>query len=161
MVMRVWLWQTWDYNVQGVLIWASNYWTSPAVYPNSLQNPYLDTMAWVPTDHRPFGNGDGRFIYPPEAAADGSQKDFVADDPVSCIRLEMFRDGMEDYEYFVILKKLLAAKGDTLLPHKRTEYEALLKVPAAVSASLTQFTTSPETLEWHRAKLAKAIAELQ
>ena len=161
MDMRVWLWQTWDYNVQGVLIWASNYWTSPAVYPNSLQNPYLDTMAWVPTDHRPFGNGDGRFIYPPEAAADGSQKDFVADDPVSCIRLEMFRDGMEDYEYFVILKKLLAAKGNTLLPTKRAEYEALLKVPAGVSASLTQFTTSPETLEWHRAKLAKAIAELQ
>ncbi|MBO7091785.1 MAG: hypothetical protein J6W23_08360, partial [Victivallales bacterium] len=72
-----------------------------------------------------------------------------------------FRDGMEDYEYFVILKKLLAAKGDTLLPTKRAEYEALLKVPAGVSASLTQFTTSPDTLEWHRAKLAKAIAELQ
>ena len=159
--MRVWLWQTWDYNVQGVLIWASNYWTSPAVYPNSLQNPYLDTMAWIPTDHRPFGNGDGRFIYPPEAAADGTQKDFVADDPVSCIRLEMFRDGMEDYEYFVILKKLLATKGDTLSPAKRAEYEALLKVPADVSASLTQFTTSPQSLEWHRAKLAKAIAELQ
>ena len=81
--------------------------------------------------------------------------------PLHLSPLEMFRDGMEDYEYFVILKKLLAAKGDTLLPTKRAEYEALLKVPAAVSASLTQFTTSPETLEWHRAKLAKAIAELQ
>ena len=105
--------------------------------------------------------GSDELVYPPEAAADGTQKEFIADDPVSCIRLEMFRDGMEDYEYFVILKKLLAAKGDTLLPHKRAEYEALLKVPADVSASLTKFTTSPELLEWHRAKLAKAIAELQ
>ncbi|MBQ9367916.1 MAG: DUF4091 domain-containing protein [Victivallales bacterium] len=164
--MRVWLWQTWDYNVQGVLIWASNYWTSAQAYPNSLQNPYLDTMGWVsgahlmPGTRQPFGNGDGRFIYPPEAAADGTQADFVADAPVGCYRLEMFRDGIEDYEYFVMLKKLLAAKGDKLSAEKRAEYEALLKVPADVSASLTSYTASPAPVEAHREKLARAIVVL-
>ena len=165
--MRVWLWQTWDLQIDGVLIWATNHWTSPAAYPNSLQNPYLDPMSWVSGydtpagTRRPWGNGDGRFVYPPEACADGTQEGFVEDAPVGCIRLEMLRDGIEDYEYFAMLRKRLAERGGKLSPAKRAAYEALLKVPAEVTSSQTTFTASPAPIEAHRDKLAKAIAELQ
>ena len=164
--LRVWLWQTWDYQVDGILVWASDYWTSPCAYPDSLQNPYKDPMSWVsgydtPAGVRsPWGNGDGRFVYPPEAAADGKQNGPVMDDPVVSIRFEMLRDGIEDYEYFVMLKCLLAAKGANLPEAKRAEYEALLTVPENVTRTMTDFTKDPATYEAHRLKLAAAIAEL-
>ncbi|MBR4673443.1 MAG: DUF4091 domain-containing protein [Victivallales bacterium] len=165
--MRVWLWQTWDLNIDGILIWATNHWTSPCAYPDSLQNPYLDPMSWVSGydtpkgTKKPWGNGDGRFVYPPESIADGTAEAFVDEPPVGCIRLEMLRDGIEDYEYFAMLKKLLTAKGDKLSDAKRAECEALLKVPADVTTSPINFTGSPAPMEAHRAKLAKAIAQLQ
>ena len=164
--MRVWLWQTWDYQVDGILVWASDYWSSPCAYPDSLQNPYEDPMSWVsgydtPAGVRsPWGNGDGRFVYPPEAAADGKQNGPVMDDPVVSIRFEMLRDGIEDYEYFAMLKRLLAAKGANLPTAKRAEYEALLTVPENVTRTMTEFTKDPATYEAHRLKLAAAIAEL-
>ena len=164
--MRVWLWQTWDYQVGGILVWASNYWTSPCAYPDSLQNPYEDPMGWVsgydtPAGVRtPWGNGDGRFSYPPEAAADGKQEGTVMDDPVPSIRMEMLRDGLEDYEYFAMLKRLLAAKGATLPEAKRAEYEKLLIVPEDVTHTMMDFTKDPTPYEAHRLKLAAAIADL-
>ena len=106
----------------------------------------------------PWGNGDGRFLYPPLAAARPS-KTPVLDGPVDSYRLEMLRDGLEDYEYFAMLKRLLAARTD-LAPAARARYEALLKVPAEVYASLTSFATDPAPMEAHRLKLARAIEEL-
>ena len=116
-----------------------------------------DTPAGVRT---PWGNGDGRFSYPPEAAADGKQEGTVMDDPVPSIRMEMLRDGLEDYEYFAMLKRLLAAKGATLPEAKRAEYEKLLIVPEDVTRTMMDFTKDPATYEAHRLKLAAAIAEL-
>ncbi len=166
--LRVWLWQTWAERVTGVLIWETVYWTSDTVYqdPAHPQNPYLDPMCWVvdgalaPGTKRPWGNGDGRFLYPPEAAADGKPAAPVLDGPVETLRLELLRDGIEDYEYFVILKRLLTEKGAKLDPRARANDEALLTVPADVSASLTSFTRDPATIESHRDKLARAIVEL-
>ncbi len=77
--LRVWLWQTWQRQIEGILVWHTNYWTSAAAYPDRAhpQNPYADPMGWVsgystpPGSRRAWGNGDGRFLYPPVAAADG------------------------------------------------------------------------------------------
>ena len=168
--MRVWLWQTWAERVTGILVWETVYWTSDAAYPDrsAPQNPYLDPMSWVsgysaPTGMKSaWGNGDGRFLYPPLAAADGrrSQTPVLAG-PVSSFRIEMLRDGLEDYEYFVILKRLLEQKGGKMGGRDRSRMEALLKVPAEVSTSLTSFTRDPAPIEEHRERLARAIAALQ
>ncbi|MDD4622233.1 MAG: DUF4091 domain-containing protein [Kiritimatiellae bacterium] len=168
--MRVWLWQTWAERVTGILVWETVYWTSDAAYPDrsAPQNPYLDPMSWVsgysaPTGMKSaWGNGDGRFLYPPLAAADGrrSQTPVLAG-PVSSFRIEMLRDGLEDYEYFVILKRLLEQKGGKMGGRDRSRMEALLKVPAEVSTSLTSFTRDPAPIEEHRERLARAIIALQ
>jgi hypothetical protein len=102
--LRVWLWQTWQRQIEGILIWQSTYWTSSAAFPDSLQNSYEDPMAYVSGYSTPigtkknWGNGDGRFLYPPESAAGGSPEPNL-EPPVSSIRWEMLRDGVEDLDY--------------------------------------------------------------
>ncbi|MBM4020091.1 MAG: DUF4091 domain-containing protein, partial [Planctomycetes bacterium] len=139
--MRVWLWQTFQRRIDGILVWQTNYWTSETAYPDRAlpQNPYEDPMSWVSgygTEkgaRRPWGNGDGRFMYPPESAAGASPAGPVLDGPVESIRLEMLRDGIEDYEYLVILRRLLAGRGAKLAAGERQRLEALLEVPEEIT----------------------------
>jgi succinate dehydrogenase flavin-adding protein (antitoxin of CptAB toxin-antitoxin module) len=95
------------------------------------------------------------------AAADANPSGPVLEGPVDSIRWEMLRDGIEDYEYFVILQQLLEAKGNRLSQAQRNEYLRLLDVPADVTADMTTFTKDPAPLETHRDRLARAIAALR
>ncbi|MBX7257611.1 MAG: DUF4091 domain-containing protein [Candidatus Hydrogenedentes bacterium] len=165
--LRAWLWQTWMYKIEGVLVWASNLWSTSPAYKDSFQNPYEDAMSWVSgngtkpdNDKEPWGNGDGRFMYPPEAAADGTQAETILDGPVDSIRWEMLRDGIEDYEYMVILKKLLAERGAQLSASKREKFERLLVVPAEITSGLKVYTKDPAPIEKHRDRVAQAIEAL-
>jgi len=166
--LRVWLWQTWQRQINGILVWETNYWTSGAAYPDRAhpQNPYEDPMGWqsgysTPDGQkRAWGNGDGRFVYPPVEAADGNPGRPILEGPVDSIRWEMLRDGIEDYEYFVILKRLISAKGDRLSATHKVEYTALLDVPAGVTKDMTTFTKDPAAIEQHRDRVARAISAL-
>jgi Glycoside hydrolase 123, catalytic domain/Glycoside hydrolase 123 N-terminal domain len=166
--LRVWLWQTWQRKISGILVWETDYWTSSAAYPdaNHPQNPYADPMSWrsgysTPKGQkRPWGNGDGRFIYPPEAAADAHPSAPVLDGPVATIRWEMLRDGIEDYEYMAMLQRLLKAKKDKLTADQRQGYAALLEVPADITSDMTTFTKDPAPIEARRDQIARAIVRL-
>jgi hypothetical protein len=166
--LRVWLWQTWQRNIEGILVWDTNYWTSSAAYPDPArpQNPYEDPMGWTSGystpagERRPWGNGDGRFIYPPEAAADGNPPQPVLEGPVDSIRWEMLRDGIEDYEYLAMLKRLIAEKRHRLTAVQVREFESLLDVPESITKSLTQFTVDPAPIEARRDEIARAIERL-
>ncbi|MCC6143666.1 MAG: DUF4091 domain-containing protein [Candidatus Hydrogenedentes bacterium] len=165
--LRAWLWLTYKYNIQGILVWAIDYWSSSSAYPDQPQNPYEDPMGWVsgystPSGVRlPWGNGDGRFIYPPEAAADGRPAGPVLEGPVDSVRWEMLRDGIEDYEYFVILKRFIAEKGEKLSPEEKAGYEALLQVPESVAVDPTHYNDNPGPMNQHRDDLARAIGAIQ
>lgn len=162
---RAWLWQTWQRKIEGVLIWEVNYWTSPTAYPDQPQNPYEDTMSWAsggkPGTKGPWGNGDGRFLYPPETAANGRPEKFIADAPVDSIRWESFRDGIEDYEYLVTLRRLLGECGSKLDAAKRAGLTKLLEVPPKISADVKNFTHSPAPIEERRRAVARAIESLK
>jgi hypothetical protein len=163
--LRVWLWQTWQRRIDGVLIWETTHWSSEAAYPDPKhpQNPYDDPMGWTagygtPAGARvPWGNGDGRFVYPPEAAADGHPDAPVLEGPVDSIRLEMLRDGIEDYEYLAMLDRLVQALPEA----DRAPYKALLDVPTSITADLTHFTSDPAPIEERREAVARAIEALQ
>ncbi len=167
--LRVWLWQTWKRNIEGILVWQSSYWTSGAAYPDRAnpQNPYEDPMGWVSGystpkgNKRPWGNGDGRFIYPPEAAADAHPEKPVLDGPVDSIRWEMLRDGIEDYEYLAILKRLIEQTKDKLSPSQQKRLASLLEVPDSITKSMTSFTKDPAPIEARRDEIARAIAQLK
>jgi len=166
--MRVWLWQTWQRGIDGVLIWRVNHWTQNSAYPDKdhPQNPYADPMSWSPKMDvlgrvQRYGNGDGRFIYPPLACADGRPSRPVMDAPVDSIRWEMLRDGIEDYEYLAMLKRAIAERGANLPKEDRARAEALLEVPAEITSDTTTFTKSPAPIESRRDAIAREIEALR
>ncbi len=148
--LRTWLWQTWGYGVEGILIWETNFWNQYArLKPPARQNPWEDPMSY--SESGTWGNGDGRFIYPPNRDNDRKQK--FLDGPISSLRWEILCDGVEDYEYFALLRELVKSKPDAAA-------EALLKVPPSVFTDMTHFNTDPTPLLQHREKLARAIERL-
>ena len=92
---------------------------------------------------------------------DPGAKETVIEPPIVTVRTEMLRDGIEDFEYFAMLKRLLKERGASLDPSVRASFEKLLVVPATVSASLTSYARDPANLEKHRIALARAIAALR
>ncbi|MBN2308670.1 MAG: DUF4091 domain-containing protein [Candidatus Hydrogenedentes bacterium] len=164
--LRVWLWQTWQYKMIGVLVWHTNLWTTGEAYPDTPQNPYEDAMSWMTGygtkrgEKKPWGNGDGRFMYPPEAAASGQQAETVLDGPVDSIRFEMLRDGIEDYEYLAILQRALEARKGTMSARKYRRYSKLLEVPESITSDLTTYTKDPAPIEKQRDRIARAIERL-
>ncbi len=161
--LRVWLWQTWQRKIAGVLVWESDYWTSRG---DPWQNPYEDPMGYVagsrPEEHHYWGNGDGRFLYPPlAAAAPGiSGEKPVIEPPVSSIRWEMLREGIEDYEFLWLLRDLIAKKRSLLPAERLRAYESLLQVPESITRNARTFTTDPAPVYARRAAVAEAIEQL-
>ncbi len=77
------------------------------------------------------------------------------------IRWELLRDGIEDYEYFWLLREhveRLKASGAAASLYE--EEQALLEVPDDVCSDLTHFAITPEPIHRHRARLAAAIEKL-
>ncbi|MBI2949393.1 MAG: DUF4091 domain-containing protein [Verrucomicrobia bacterium] len=166
--LRLWPWQSWQYGVNGILIWATIYWNSSAAFPPpKLQDPWADPMSYVSGyDFKPghvgyWGNGDGRFLYPPRRNPESSTEPNL-DAPINSLRWENLRDGMEDYEYFWRLQQAIervqARSGENELVK---EARALLAVPADISKDLTHFTTDPRPILAHRERVARMIERLQ
>ena len=157
--MRVWAWQTWQRDIVGLLVWATTYWQTHGNVP---QNPYKDPMSYSGEPGYPYyGNGDGRLLYPPLAAAEpDAARGPILDPPVSCIRLEMLREGIEDYEFLWLLGDLIGRKRASLTAEQVKTYQALLQVPKEITAGMTRFTTDPRPIYARRAAIAQAIEEL-
>lgn len=166
--LRLWPWQSWQYGVSGILIWSTTYWTSSAAYsPPRLQNPWKDPMSYIsgygqkPGEIGYWGNGDGRFLYPP-CRDPNHATTLCLDGPIDSIRWENLRDGMDDYEYFWLLQQAVervrAKQGETALVKTARR---LLKVPDTISRDLTHFTDDPRLLDAHRDHVARIIERLQ
>ena len=165
--LRLWPWQSWQYGVQGILVWETTYWTSSCVYSNKLQNPWEDPMSYVSGYDFPvgyvgyWGNGDGRFLYPPRRNPNTSTEPCL-DEPVNSIRWEQLRDGVEDYEYLWLLSKHCERVAKKQPDHPLLKKaQSLLVVPENISASLTKFTTDPREILNHREKIARMIEQIQ
>ncbi len=135
---------SWKYQPDGFLYYALN----GGDAGSSRRDGVL--CRWNAESYRGF-NGDGRFLYPGDNG------------PVSTIRLENLTDGLEDYEYFWVLRDLTerldrhelgqTATGRALLESART----CLAVPESTIASLTKFTTDPRELARIRERVADSI----
>ena len=166
--LRVWHWQTWQRDIVGTLVWQSNYWTSTAAFPDQPQDPYEDPMGYVSGYSTPrgvkrfWGNGDGRFLYPPLAASvpGKSGSDPVIAPPVSSIRWEMLREGVEDYEFLHLLRQRLEEKQGALSDERLQSWRKLLEVPPEITADMTTFTTDPAPIYERRRAVAEAIEAL-
>ena len=114
--MRMWIWATRTLNLKGILIWRNNYWNSmSAVEGGNLQNPWDEPASFVYFDRSSemtndiWGNGDGRLFYPNNRAPGVDTETAYTGRPVPCVRLEILRDGIEDYEYLHQLEEKIPA----------------------------------------------------
>jgi len=146
---RILPWISWRHGVTGILYWSTTYWK---------ENPYEAPMSHSP-DGGKWGNGDGHLLYP---ATRKPSDNFVAKGPVDSIRWEMIRDGIEDYDYFRILKDRLG-KGRTSgkSPAAIAKAEAALKMVDECGKSRTEYERNPAKLEAVRTKVAEAIEALK
>ncbi len=161
--LRIWHWQAFERDIVGTLIWSTTYWTSVDPEPGQAQNPYLDPQAYVSGTAREarrfWGNGDGRFLYPPLRAATPGRNDGkpIIEPPNESMRWEALREGAEDYDMLSMLKNL--AKERDLSPEQREDVERLLDF-TPITTSLTEFSTDPDVLYKRRAEIASAIVAL-
>ena len=96
---RAFQWMAYVFGVQGELYYASDLCFAQACGPTgaTTNDPLLSIYSFG-------GNGDGTLYYPGRVSAIGGTHHI----PLSSIRFELIREGMEDYE----LLHMLDAKGD-------------------------------------------------
>lgn len=153
-------WQTRKIGASGMLYWT-------VFWVNKLKNKAFNTENAFPdspfdfsrsqfyTDEWVHANGDGMLLYPGKNLT-----------PLSSIRLEIIRDGIEDYEYFVILDNLIKeiesipeykSKGAQNLLHAARR---LTKVPDSIVKSATEYSKNPDLILEYRKSIANMIEQL-
>lgn len=93
-------WITESYKMTGILYWAANFWTETP-------NPWLDAVTFISGYLCSDGyvlNGEGSLLYPGDFVKRYMGQPDV-NGPVSSIRFELLREGIEDYDYIQMLKQ--------------------------------------------------------
>lgn len=93
-------WITARYNMDGILYWALNFWSQTP-------DPWLDAVTFISGFVCSDGgvlNGEGSVLYPGDHTEEYTSQPNV-DGPVSSMRFELLREGIEDYEYLWLLKE--------------------------------------------------------
>jgi len=160
---RILFWQCWKYGVTGFLYYCINLWSSNcmgepslerevAALPDAEDRKAVDggarwpNVRWNTYTGPTAVNGDGQLIYP---GPDGW--------PLSSIRLECVRHGIEDYEMLAMLKAAVEKAGKDL---PLEEAHELLEVPDPLVRSLTEFTSDPKDLLEVRHRLGQVLETL-
>ena len=98
---RVWGWLMEQWDVDGLINWAVNRWVNAAT-GSGYRDPYQDPLTWSTVNRQ--ANGDSSLIYPGYYPAYGLTDPYAP--PVSSLRLEALRDGLEDREYLRAAKRI-------------------------------------------------------
>jgi hypothetical protein len=146
---RLALWRHWEYQVPGQLHWGMTYWGDANIAGQ-------DGRKWpdIPWDTKGSRGGDGYLVYP----APGGEACWPS------LRLEQLRDGVEDYEYFILLKDLTEGlekqsqrgRGEKIAA-RLEENRRLLALDDALVKTYTEYDHRPEAYRDYRRRLAKAI----
>lgn len=129
-------WMCWKYGASGLLYWCVNYWKA---------DPWVNPATFADDQ-----NGNGVLLYPSPQG------------PVTSIRLENLRDGIEDYEYLYTLRGLLqrAQERVGLDPGLLQEARRLISIDASLIASLGKYTDDAGRLINYRNTVAETIERL-
>jgi hypothetical protein len=149
---RVLPWICWKHDIACLLYWSANYF-GEANMAGSEPNAKWPNRPWVSGNfvegsggrHNVY-NGDGHLIYP---GPDGT--------PLSSVRLEALRDGMEDYDYLWLLQKgLRMLEKAGVEAGVAAEARQWLESQQVVT-SFTEWERDPEALLKARETLASLV----
>ncbi len=145
---RVLHWITWRYGLNGILYWQTMYWRD---------NPWETVMSYTPDGEQELGNGTGTLLYPPVRKP---SEVFAAKGPVPSMRWELIREGVEDYDYFYMLKQKIEAARKAGRNDAADKAAKALELVNSVAQSRTEYTKDPTKLEQVRIEVAEAIESL-
>jgi hypothetical protein len=144
------------YGAEGYEFWGVSWWTyDPWKYGWHWfirQSPDGEDHYYVR-----YPNGDGYLAYPGKAAGQ--------DEPVSTVRLAQAREGVEDYEYFVILQDRIAKAKQRNIDTSEAEaaldaVRALVAIPNAGGYRSTDIMPDPDAVPRVRRQVAEQIISL-
>lgn len=138
--MRIIPWLSWRNDIRGYMHYAYNWWYTP-----SGLSPRHDVE-----QSGKYPPGDGFVVYPPDSGKGQA--------PISSMRWEAFRDGMEDYEYLVLLDQVRVqtgrgGKGDAV----RRQVETVYRDVQTIVGGAETYPRSPETLASLRKRIGQAL----
>lgn len=131
---RIPAWSSWSLNLKGIFYWQTMAWSKKSVKID----PWVDCETYYYKDKKKVFNGEGSLIYPGKAAG--------IDGPVASMRLKVFRDSVEDYDYFSILSELAG--------RDQTE-----EIVTKVASSLRVYSKLPQDYTEARKMVAKKILD--
>jgi len=137
---RIRFWMCEKYNIEGDLYYAVNQWSG--------RNPWTQTRTWDWSN----ANGDGTLIYPPTREPPTGP---LLSPPINSIRFELIREGLEDLEYFWLLKELIAKRELELGPNHWLVVQA-----RSIRENALALITNLHDLYQARRALAQSIEDL-
>ena len=145
---RIVFWYVEKQSLSGLLYWGVNYWP---------------TNVWqMPKGRENVPNGDGLLWYPPVKTL---PTDAVVAPPVNSLRWELIREGLEDKEYFWLLKQAITNAMLVFGPDSPTVRQAIDIYADAVAlanslSNSTSYCHDPLRLLTARRGMAEAIEML-
>lgn len=142
--LRLIPWLSWRTGMSGYLHYGYNCWDSPKKSPWE----YVGRNGNNPP-------GDPLVVYPPRANRTGG--------PVSSLRWEAFRDGMQDYEYLNLLERWtnLTERSDKAADKKlREEATKLLQDIKAAVASPEEYPRDSRAVESLRRRMGEVLDKI-
>ncbi len=149
---RVLFWQVRQLGATGLLYWCICFWDG---LPSAASGgPCFPDAPIRLKDHCTFRdykvNGDGILVYP--------GRDMT---PWPSLRLEVIRDGIEDYECLAMLSRLVEkAKAQGVEAALVQQAEALCAVPESISKTMTDYVKDPRVLLEQRGRINDMIERL-
>lgn len=135
---RIHPWLCWKYDITGFLYWCVNWWVVSDPFQSAVNTKWKQ-------------NGNGLLFYP------------GTEGPWASIRAEVFRDGMEDYEYIQMLikkiKEMKILKIDQKYAKEIDDSIKVMTVDPTIAKSMTQFTKDGAVLTARRNAIARKIEE--
>ncbi|MFH0964342.1 MAG: glycoside hydrolase domain-containing protein [Planctomycetota bacterium] len=139
-------WQTWKAGADGFMFWCINRWRGNEKPVFDAARPAIRTE-WNPALDGVKPYSSAMYVYP------------GADGPVSSLRLENLRDGIEDYALLALAREMLEAaekKGEG--GAELAQLRGAITLEDGFVAGARDYSTDPEALATHREALIEAIA---
>ena len=160
--MRIWLWASYMYGFKGVLVWSNTAWGLREISPegrlqSQWEEPYC--LSGNPNIFKLLACGDGTMFYHHNRHPNEDRTTAYTGYPIPCVRLEILRDGIEDYDYLT----MLAERIPRMSAADARKAKALLVMPKEVyqddnlSDKEAYFIQDPQYLFQRREQIAALL----
>jgi hypothetical protein len=149
---RILPWIIWKEDLEGLLYYGIIFWTQQyKVRPQDVTEDGEILPTWATCNNGGQYGAGGCLLYP-------GGKD-ISKDPQPSFRLELLRQGMQDYEYLWMLENLLETRR--VDPRTRTMAERLLDIPNNIVGGPGDFTKDETLVEDYKDRVANMIIKLR